>query len=262
MTWNYKAYSEIDVTVPNKWNPELCVELRSGLVFDGAFAGLHPGTLRYVDGSGLGNDGTLTNMNSATDWVWVPELHQFGLANFRTSGGYVDIPPNSQLGTAHSFACWVYIPARFDTSGLISSGAAAKNELRIGDRDLYLYDKAGGVVGLRITIATWIHVGYTIDGVNAILYHQGIGTPKTMSAVVEANLFNRLGRVGAASIMAGGILVAPCLWNRVISSGEFGELASRKPLYVPDTRTRLFAPLVTGWKPWLRQRQRHRLGAV
>jgi len=46
--------------------------LAKGLVFAGL--GRAHGSTQYYDSSGRGNNGTLTAMDPATDWVWSSEL--------------------------------------------------------------------------------------------------------------------------------------------------------------------------------------------
>ena len=45
------------------------------------------GEQRYVDSSGYGNHGTLTNMDAASDWVWIPELGRWLNQAAKAAGG-------------------------------------------------------------------------------------------------------------------------------------------------------------------------------
>ncbi len=62
---------------PEDWTLDPHHDLAKGLVFAGLGGGR--GSDKLLDASGYGNSGTLTNMDPATDWVWVPELGRWGL---------------------------------------------------------------------------------------------------------------------------------------------------------------------------------------
>jgi len=53
--------------------------LAEGLVFAGLGGRGCVGSMVFPDSSLYANHGTLTNMDAATDWVWIPEIGEFGL---------------------------------------------------------------------------------------------------------------------------------------------------------------------------------------
>ena len=76
--------------------------LAKGLVFAGLGGGAS--TLQMVDSSGYGNHGTLTNMDPATDWVWVPELGRWGIGFSGVNNELVQIP--KALGDVKTISLW------------------------------------------------------------------------------------------------------------------------------------------------------------
>ena len=92
--------------------------LANGLVFAGL--GALPGTTHYHDSSLHGNDGTLTNMDPATDWTWVPELGRRGVS-IKEQGDYV-AAPSIQLGSGDfTVSVWALKRAEADLAPVIIS---------------------------------------------------------------------------------------------------------------------------------------------
>ena len=65
---------------PKSFRIDPTSNLAKGLVFAGL--GAHPGASTMFDSSLRRNNGALTNMDPASDWVFVPELGRWGLDNF------------------------------------------------------------------------------------------------------------------------------------------------------------------------------------
>ena len=109
--------------------------LAKGLVFAGLGGGA--GSVGLVDASGYGNDGTLTNMDPATDWVWAPELGRWAL-DFK-EGDWVLGPMTSVMGTQdYTVAFWFNWRA-YASRGFYSLGTFTTNGHQ-------LYTTSGGIV--------------------------------------------------------------------------------------------------------------------
>jgi hypothetical protein len=115
----------------------------------------------------------------------------------------------------------------------------------------------------RIPENTRYHFSLTRNGSVCTLYINAVvSTAMSISTSTEITQNENFSFGRNNTAYANFPIVDMLIHNRALSPGENTVLADpSKLLYVPDTRTRFYAPLVTGWKPWLRHRQRHRLGA-
>lgn len=252
-----------------KRNPKAPTSLWDGLVLDGAYAGLHPGTNRFVDGSGLENHGTLTNMDASTDWVWSDELGRWAL-DFDGSNDLV-VTPVIALGTTYSLSwCMQYTKT---TGGEPIGGANLNNSY-------------GCYVNSPTTATTLIHspifpaasvasdslgvlspielMHFSIVRKNARVefYVRGLklGGTKTL-ANNEPFSVSLLGSERLTPVYQfKGKLADVLFHNRDISPPEITWLADRSNrLYTPDTRRAIWVP--TPFNPALMRRQRRMAGA-
>jgi len=80
--------------------------LAKGLVFAGL--GAHPGASMMVD-SARGNNGTLTNMDPASDWVFVPELGRWG-TRYTEINQTIPVSDCLSLATPLTLCGWAMCP--------------------------------------------------------------------------------------------------------------------------------------------------------
>jgi hypothetical protein len=142
--------------MPAGWipNPDIPSCLWQGLVFDGAFAGLHPGTLRYVDGSGRGNDGTLAGYTAAFDgWAYIDEIQSWGNV-FNGSTNEINIPSMLLYANAWSLSFWLKCVCPTSQSGVLNWIADQQLQESVHTDDLWSKQERGAVVGSRPALAT------------------------------------------------------------------------------------------------------------
>jgi hypothetical protein len=255
-------------------NPKAPSSLWDGLVVDGAYAGLHPGTNRFVDGSGLENHGTLTNMDAATDWVWVPELGRWAL-DFDGSNDYVLFPKLPITGASQAFSISMFALTRTSALNLlfqqwttINSGpimwvndtstiwqVGSKSYDRITATSSWAvgqYRHVCGVYGgdtsrednVQLFVGGTLH-GQNYNGINITTADAGtIGGPLT----------------GGITLL-NGVIAELLVHNRALAPEEITWLADRSNrLYVSDTRRHFWFPQ-GGIKPWQIRRRRRMAGA-
>jgi len=258
-----------------KRNPKAPSSLWDGLVLDGAFAGLHPGTTRFADGSGLGNDGTLTNMDPATDWVWVPELGRWAL-DFDGSNDYVYLGTSSALNPISiSVCCWIRLNSIHPTNySAFVSRAAGGWELLIHGPKLAMYGNATSGTfsydgtGKTLAVNTWYHVVMVysnyiglIGYLNGVVDGSGVSQGDMIQTVTPAHIGAEVSPLGRYS---NAIISDVAIWSRVLAPAEITWLANpANRLYVPDTRRAFYVPDVSAathrW-PWQIRRMRRTAG--
>ena len=232
------------------YSPEAPESLRTGLVFDGAFAGLHPGGGRYFDGSGRENHGTLANMSPADDWQWSAELGRWGLDFHQNS---VDIgAPASLTGLSeYTLSFWAY-PTSWSSNGniVMSKHVGSSNGewyvLLSSSQIRYItIDGSNGRddlhVGHTVGLNAWIHVAVTYQGTTKLVYADGsyIGTASTNGGTRATTQVSRLGHFANANTHTWahrGLIADPLIHNRALTPAEIQWLARpENRLYVERT---------------------------
>jgi len=208
--------------------------LAKGLVFAGLGGGA--GSVGLVDASGYGNDGTLTGMDPATDWVWAPELGRWAL-DYDGSNDYVSIANMDTIVDAVQYQLLGTVSLWFRTSdnsqatqgaaelaaGLTDGTPAWLIQINSGNLrtftsgDIYWHSHA-------IANNTWYHYALTCDGTTYRLYYNGVAqSPRAKTAytchhglVILGNGYN-----GYAVCQ----IADPIAWSRVLSPSEIAALA-------------------------------------
>ena len=223
--------------------------VRNGLV--GAWCPGLTGTtgVDLFDLSGYNNNGVLTNMDAATDWV----SSDRGLAlDFDGTDDYLICPSNSQFNPNLAVSCshWVYPRVASGTLVSINSsantaryGINAGSPINIGGYQIptggCLVARAGSIVGGTNTVAalnTWNHMSYTYDGNYLYFYINGVVSPIVGAG---AGIFNlgvasniQIGRNGyAASEYSDQMTASLYVYNRVLSPNEILKLYLGGPGY-------------------------------
>jgi hypothetical protein len=132
---------------PSDFRLNAASPLYGSLVFAGL--GQQPGTTRYRDASGWANDGTLTNMDPPTDWVWDKTLNRFVL-DFDGANDYSTRAPGVVSTEPLSIVAWAK-PTNFAPS--VQTIAAIGNNGSSGFWRLYLEQTTGQTVAQKQTDA-------------------------------------------------------------------------------------------------------------
>ena len=258
--------------------------LFSGLKF--AMLGRGARTVTGFDSSPFNNNGTLTNMDPATDWVWDATLGRWGVDYDGTD--YIALS-SAQLyavpagGLSFTIAFWFKaIAAEPDYySAAIAFG---------GTDDLMIYPNenipALGYKGVRIfwrdctfniikenvaprSATTWYHLCFVNVSGSQKLYIDGVVIASNTISTSSGGPFNslRLGGWADGSQPYVGSLADPCIWSRALAPGEIAALADRSnvmldcggiPLIRPFVnKTYFWSGSVPGATPWLYAHRRN-----
>ena len=249
------------------WNPYAPSDLRQN-VLDGAYAGLHPGTLRFVDGSGLGNDSTLVGMTPATDWRYYSDIGRWG-NNFLDNTGRIDhadflrpdtgqvslsIWLNQQSNASRSLGAWV-ISQRTNATAANQPNQwqifySLTTDYLLATIFLKTDGSSNGTVSVDTTalFQSWFHYAVTaVGGGKAYVYLNGVRTAEmdVESLRVPTACTLGIGReaFGATTRDFKGFLAEPLIYSRALSPAEIAILGNpANRLYIPDTRRVFFVP--------------------
>jgi len=189
------------------------------------------------DSSGNGNDGTLTNMDPATDWV----LGQVGIAlDFDGVDDYViksnpsGIPNTNQPMTISLFvnpSSRSGIQNFVVINDIVGVGGEATNAVQLGfdTTETFLAWKAGGATlvdsNFTPSVNTWYHLVYTYDGTTSTIYVDGVSKNTSTVALQPGSVASVwLGTYNGASELFQGIIDDVRIYNRVLTQSEITAL--------------------------------------
>lgn len=199
------------------------------------------GTTTLSDLSGNGRNGTLTNMDAATDWVSDTTSGGIRALDFDGTNDFVSCP--SVNVAAISVSCWVrfttdssqvFMAKRSNTAYSWEIGRNAGN-----DQVLFrINDNTNAATGGSLPINTWLHVGGTYEGSVITAYVGGVSvgtlsysTPINSNAV-GITLGARANFPGAESFFP--LRLDDCrVFNRAITATEMAKLASKRGYQKP-----------------------------
>lgn len=263
-----------------KREPKAPSSLWEGLRLDGAFAGTLPGTTRFVDGSGLGNDGTLVGFaltGAASNWIFGSDINRHCL-HFDGSDDVVNLSgPQVSTAKQHSYSVWVNLTAFNGTSyptlikmasetescGISLSNDAGYLGILTGSASVWARLKSG--TPSATFVAAWHHIVMTYNGFGAgtagnfACYLDGSPLSLSGAGLFGASLnVSRLGWDDNAPSYTRlyGQLADPMVWSgRPLALPEIQWLANpANRLYVPDTRRIFWFPAASTANPWLYHR--------
>ena len=219
------------------------VPLLRGNVFAGLGSG--PGTPTFTDSSIYRNDGTLTNMEPATDWVDADGLGRKGL-DFDGADDYITKSPFSFIPPPLTLSVWFYTTASRDAYyAMISRGSVFENDTNFcfavrgqaGQQGLVCYWRNGASIygsesgSLVWAFSTWTHGCAVIDAAfNLTLYINGVvvktddanATPADGS---QALTIGRPNTVAGTDVRWRGKLADPMIWNRALTPHEIWDVS-------------------------------------
>jgi len=204
--------------------------LGRGLVF--AALGGGAGTVTAFDATLHGNDGTLTNMDPATDWVDVPELGRKGLDFDDTNSEYVNIP-TLPIGSYPAFTLHAWLPAtsylartvdywrNYVNSGTYVCVCGYGNAFQFNCRNNFDATAA-------ITLASSASGLYAVTAVRHSLSHHAIYLDGTLAGEDIAHTVSGLFTQQVTTIGdIQGIAVDHMCWDRALSRHEIAALADK-----------------------------------
>ena len=191
-------------------------QLAQGSVFAGL--GRHTGSTYFHDSSLYKNHGTLTNMDPATDWVWVPKLGRWAVY-LRGSPRYIGISP-IVLSGSKTVSWWI----SYEALGYVLGGAGVHQYPYMNDNTLYVRDDViaesaahGG------TASVWIH--YAISGNEATVRYYRNGVQIATDIPDPSPTVSRIATNEAGASYLRGHLADLMVYKRVLSSAEIAHLA-------------------------------------
>jgi hypothetical protein len=202
----------------------------------------------FQDSSTRKNDGTLTNMDPATDWQFAPELGRWAL-DFDNSNDHVIIANAPQLNPARlTVGCWYMVTVSSADQWPLVLKSFTSHVAPYYQYGLAVYQSASNRVlagwltvgGVRYTVSatgqftlnTWHHAALTYDGETARLYSDGVEVDSDATMSGDLSSYATDLWLGAYENVAlnsgtvfGGRLSDPCIWSEAASQAEITALA-------------------------------------
>ena len=230
------------------------ININAPLAKDLMFAGLgaHAGSTRYHDSSLYGNTGTLTNMDPATDWVWVPELGRLACDFLNTSTQYITTPlVHSEIVGTYTLSCW----AKFNSTavqGLFGTTNATSWGLYYRDSGQGVRMLCGQVTdSVGWTTATLYHICAIVGNTefSVFIFRNGIDvtSPDGSDGASQSALSSTIaiGYAPSLTYPMNGIIGDPMIWKRCLSLCEIQQLADPSNVMLSG----LILPPVRKWWP-------------
>jgi len=188
--------------------------------------------------------GTLTNMDSATDWV--RSSGQYAL-DFDGSNDYVLVPHNSRLDGAASgtltISAWVYRStdvAAYETvvTKRLSLGTTTNYELSFnnsstsGSKAFGFYSGGGFTVStVLVPLLSWTHIATvsTASGTSYYVNGRPAGTSTTTVGTPNVHPFKIAAVAGSPETQYfNGLIDDVAIYNRALTAGEIRTLSRRR----------------------------------
>ena len=210
--------------------------LARGLVFAGLGGPAGVGSSLYQDSSLYRNNGTLTNMDPATDWVWDRFLGRWVL-DYDVTNDAVALPAvfgTLDSGNAWTISIWHKCTGIVSYGGLITAGCTGLAQTRSAGYYGLLRTGAGFVDVVQVSATPevagkWLNVCAVVNGApsgppdaNANIYINGKLTNGAFAGDGNYNVHNTIGQ-GYAS--ANGQIGDPMIWCRALSTSELSIFA-------------------------------------
>ena len=184
------------------------------------------GTTTLTDLSGNGNNGTLTNMDAATDWVADTDNGGVRALDFDGVNDYVALPEQT-FASDFAISLWVK-PGQIGTREyfLGHSGTGAINGLVLRLADAFRFWVADTQLSYSVSsvsIPSWIHVAVVRTSGNISLYVDGVASASNPVAEAGTFLIDQIARFQEsrwATCRVDGL----AFWDRAITAAEVTQL--------------------------------------
>lgn len=231
--------------------------LAKGLVFAGLGNAFGRSTL--FDSSWRGNHAALTNMDPATDWMWVPELGRWGV-DFDNINDRALLPNQLWCGTQNGCAAW--IKTAKTTGAMLAAGNAYDDGgyfLVFSAGKLY-YSANGGYADSQDYYAptgAWHHFAVSRYESSLDWYIDGtkFGNTRTLTANNAIGVWS-IGAYAGGTFELNGTIADLVIWNRTPTVSEIKSCADPsntllevggRPLILPPRRRFLPAAAVAAY---------------
>lgn len=236
-----------------------------------------PGTRGFgsVQWRGLCNRyvGTLTNMDSKTDWLSTSRIGGMGNLDFDGTDDYVDAgnAPDLTFGTGQSFSYSLWFnqkKVQYGWTGLVYHGVAGESQGHIGFQfsTRYLSGGTGDGVNWQTnssayvpTVGDWVHAVLTLDRVSNVmkLYADSVevGSFGHSHVPTPTSLGLRIGEGNAGSERFDGFIDNVRIFNRALTAVEvreeyrlsrLGLMGLLNTIWMPD-QSRILASFQPAW---------------
>lgn len=239
--------------------------LADGLVFAGLGGHGCVGSMVYPDSSLYGNHGRLTNMDAATDWVWVPELSRFAV-DFDGSNDYIPIGNINNGASKLTISAWTWLRTATGFQNIINKNVNYCFRWRIQNNGVDCWLLLSNGTSYAVYTASWTHpqqqwghflTHATTGGGRVKWYYNGskiADVPCYTSSIATSPVDGAIGsaRPSPATEPWKGILSDVSVWSRILSDNEIAALADPSnvdlrvggvPLILPPRRR--FWPVVS-----------------
>jgi len=200
------------------------------------------------DSSGNGNDGTLVNMEPATDWVTGKVA---GALDFDGTNDYIKVNDSGSLDIGNTFtaALWVNYeggstPDNYERMLTKKAAWDSLNGWEISletgyDDNLTVRGSSGaGSAGADMVVSSWAaegwhHIAVVYEGTTATVYSDGVERDTvTIASVVDNDLPLYIGRYGDGQYCHwNGKIDDVRIYSRALSAEEIAQLAAPGPAY-------------------------------
>ncbi len=176
--------------------------------------------------SASGYNGTLTNMDPATDWV-TGKIS--GALDFDGSNDYVRVSQIAPLNVSvFTFAAWVYQTDNSGVRGVFGGQSNGMPNLVLYNADLR-FEKQGistiATIDTNLALNTWYHVALTYDASgNYVFYLNGLVTGSGNSPQTFTFSDRLIGSRYTGSGYFSGMIDDARIYNRVLSLTEISNL--------------------------------------
>ena len=248
--------------------------LNEGLVFAGL--GNAPGSTQYRDSGGY-NDGTLTNMDPPTDWVWSAELNRWAL-DFDGVGDGVELNGASTLlGSASEFTVHLFLKVAsfIGTDYILDStdgGIGLMLRTNVSGQLYFLLFRSGGMAIAHADFSShygeWASVTAVMSTSDTILYFNG-NIIDQGSGIVGNLVTSSVMRLGTNFVGASGMAMSASdfiIYNRALSTIEIQQLADPSNvmlsgLILPPKRRIFTTTAGPAFKPFWARHSNNLIGA-
>jgi hypothetical protein len=182
------------------------------------------GTITLTDLVGS-NDGTLTNMDAATDWVADTDSGGVRALEFDGVNDYVNIP-EVPFSSAVTYVAWVKPDIASPTAGVRAFISNKKTLFEQAGDDIRFFPDIDFAVVSHPDILTtnWQQVAITQSSTSYVIYHNGVSVAAGTTALLDSGAGNsEIGGFGSGRPFDGR-LDDIRVWDQALTAGDVADL--------------------------------------
>ncbi len=219
-------------------------------VLDGAKAGTHPGSSKFIDGSGRGNNGVLTGYSNPNTEGWKYSSEGGRWPNrFDGIANYIHIGNTINAGTVHTIALWGKLSDLTPEFQMPISDSSVDRgyALAVANDGRLLYNPGGanaGSVSLANHDTAWHHLAVVRKNQAVEFFQNGASLGTTAIGSNAVPLWNFIGVRDDQGVLKqhwNGLIADPLVYPFPLDSELIDWLSDRNNrLYIPQTRKQFY----------------------